>query len=226
MVSENENIQQEEKLKKKRKIFKFSTKTKVICFVIFSLLLLATGWYLGNPAFKSKSVTVVNNPLLITKSIVENFEISALEYNYRDLIFEENKENRSFWFIPLDPAVKRYAVQFDGRMKMGINGKDIKIDEGNGVIKITIPKAQLISHEMPVDDVIEVVFDEGDNAKNFTITEYLVRFNERKKIIETKVAQSDMYKQAQESTKKQLEVMFNALLNENSTYHFEFILEE
>jgi hypothetical protein len=165
------------------------------------------------------------------KEIIETFEISSLEYRYSNVIFESNTTERKFLFIPLTPATQMYAVRYDGSVKMGINGKDIKIQEQyNGgdrlILRIIIPKADIISHDAPLNNTCEVIYDVAIKAEAATIGQYIYLFNESKIETEEEIRNSDLLDNAQESAKKQLEILLNAIPDINSHYIIEFELKK
>jgi hypothetical protein len=166
---------------------------------------------------------------IVPKDIIEAFEISALDYGYSGIIFERNTSERKFLFVSLDDATQMYAVQFEGEIKMGINGKDIKIDEQydgeSKVLKISIPKAYIISHAAPLNDSAEVIYDISEHMEHAQIGQYIDLFNDKKKEIEYNLQSQGMLERAQQSAKKQLETLLNSVPDVSDNYKLEFILE-
>jgi hypothetical protein len=171
----------------------------------------------------------VTGKSLYPKDIVESFEISALDYGYSSIIFERNTSERKFLFVKLEEASQMYAIQFEGLIKMGVNGKDIIIDEQydgeSKVLKITIPKAYIISHDAPLNDSAEVIYDISDHMEHAQIGQYIEVFNDKKKEIEQEIESQGMLERARQSAKKQLEALLNSIPDIYDNYKLEFILE-
>jgi hypothetical protein len=170
----------------------------------------------------------VSGKSVIPKDVIETFEISALEYSYSAIIFERNTAERKFLFIRLEDASQIYAVQFDGAIKLGVNGKDVQLDEQlNGeskVLTVTIPKAHIISHDAPLNDTAEVIFDVADHTEQARIGQYIGVFNDKKKEIEADIEVGDLLERAQQSAKKQLESLLNAIPDIRDNYELVFVL--
>lgn len=201
---------------------------KIIKVVALVLMLLGVGAFVGYTLFAQQTSEPIKEAITPLE-IIETFEISALNYRYRNLFMEENIEERKFAFIELSPAVKRYAVQYDGEIKMGVNGDDVKLeiqqDNVGNVLKITIPKAEILSHEAPLNDTFQVVFDEAEHSEKYTIGEYANTLNDKKKETELEVEQSGLLKQAQESAEKQISALLRSIPDIRDNYILVFDLE-
>jgi len=198
----------------------------VTFFVIVSLTILATIFVYDKFVVKT---TIETGKTLSPIDIIETFEISALDYIYSSVIFETTTSERKFLFINLKPGSHMYAITYDGVIKMGINGKDIKIDEQyNGeqtILTITVPKAYIISHDAPLNDTCSVIFDIADRMEHASIGQYIELFNEKKKETEEEIKQEGMLDRAQESAKKQLEAFLNSIPDIRDNYELRFVLE-
>ena len=199
----------------------------LIAFMIVAIFftLLVTG------AFKKEAgMLTETGKTIIPRAIIETFEISALDYAYSAIIFETTTVERKFLFFDLKPASQMYAVQYEGLVKIGIDGKEIEVDEQYSdeqqILKVTIPKAKILSHDAPLNDTCEVIFDIGEKMKNASIEQYINVFNEKKKETENDIKESDLLKKAQESAKKQLEAFLNAIPDIRENYKLIFELKE
>ncbi|MDR0846080.1 MAG: DUF4230 domain-containing protein [Lactobacillales bacterium] len=164
------------------------------------------------------------------KLIVEEFEISSLEYQYQLVVTKTEQEQRHFLFITLDSSFKGYAYQLDGTMKLGVNGKDIKVKKtgiSDKKITITIPKAQILSNEPMWGNSGKPLFDIHVNTKEgFSATQGLTELNKVKGELEKKVVEDNiLLPQAQESAKKQLKSLLEAIPEIKENYELKFILE-
>jgi hypothetical protein len=204
-----------------------SRKTLLIAIAIV-IVVVFIGTILFYNKFALHTEHTIDNALT-PNAIIETFEISALDYEYTNIIYEENKGERKFLFVKLQDSVQMYAVQYDGSVKMGVDGKDIKIDEqydGEGnILKVTIPKAYIISHDAPLNDSATVIYDIANHAENASIGQYVDLFNVYKKDTETKLKENGYLDKAQESARKQLETFLNAIPDIRDNYKLKFVLE-
>ena len=201
---------------------------KIFGYVIL-FLFIAVAVILIYNKLTMKSMTTKGNALN-PKAIIETFEVSSLDYQYSDVIFSKVTDPRKFLFIKLSDAVQMYAVKYSGSIKLGINGKDIKHaehQEGEVTITtLTIPKAYQISHEAPLNDSVEVIYDIAEHTENVSVEQYLEDFEANKKKTEAEIQAAGLYEKAQESAKKQLEALFNSISESyEGEYKFEFVLE-
>jgi len=195
----------------------------MIIIIVFTLLI--------SGAFKKEPVMVIETgKSIIPKEIIETFEISALDYAYSAIIFETTTVERKFLFFDLKPASQMYAVQYEGLIKIGIDGKEIEVDEQyigeQQILKVTIPKTKILAHDAPLNDTCKVIFDIGEKMENANISQYINLFNEKKKETENDVKESGLLKRAQESARKQLEAFLNAIPDIRENYELIFELEE
>jgi Tfp pilus assembly protein PilN len=208
----------------------FTNQKKIIIIVgiIFIVIISAALTAFGITRLRPHTERVTGKSIM-PKEIIETFEISALDYGYSSIIFEKNTAERKFLFVKLEDASQMYAVQFEGIIKMGINGKDVKIDEQydgeSKVLKITIPKAYIISHDAPLNDSAEVIYDISDHMEHAQIGQYIELFNDKKKEIEQEIESQGMLERARQSAKKQLESLLNSIPDIHDNYKLEFILE-
>jgi len=199
----------------------------IIAFLVVVLLsVLVTVFVYDKLAVKTMTET---GKSILPKELVETFEISSIDFMYSTIIFENTTSERKFLFINLKPGLQTYAVQFEGSIKMGISGKDIKIDEPYNdeqkILKITVPKAYIISHDAPLNDTVKVIYDFAERAETARIGQAFDLFNEKKKEIEDEVEQAGLLDRAQESAVKQLEAFLNAIPDIRNNYELRFVRE-
>jgi hypothetical protein len=194
------------------------------------VVVIGLGLYFVKPLLDDSNKTEHTTDIsVILNEIVETFEISTLDYYYSAIISEENTTERKFWFIELDPAVQQYAVQFEGIVKFGVNGKEVKLypqyNGENKILNVTIPKAYLISHDAPLNDTAEVKFDFAKHTERANIGQYTELFNEKKKEMENKLIEQGLLEQAQQSAKKQIELLLNSIPEIQDNYTLKVTLE-
>jgi hypothetical protein len=82
---------------------------------------------------------------------------------------------------------------------------------------VTIPKAYIISHDAQLNDTAEVIFDIANHTERANVAQFVSVFNEKKKIedeINGDTEPSGLLGRAQQSAKKQLEFLLNAITTE------------
>ncbi|GHU43713.1 hypothetical protein FACS1894111_09770 [Clostridia bacterium] len=204
-----------------------SIKAKRIIIGIILIVVIIGAISIYNEVTRHTERTIGNS--LTPKELIETFEISTLDYEYSNVVFEQNNRERKFLFVELEDAIQMYAVRYDGSVKMGIDGKELKVDEsydGEGkILKITVPKAYIISHDAPLNDSAEVIYDVADHTENARIGQYIKAFNTYKKDTEKKIKENGLLDKAQESAKTQLESFLNAIPDIRDNYKLKFVLE-
>ena len=106
-------------------------------------------------------------------------------------------------------------------MKMGIKGEDIHIDvEGNQII-VTIPAAEILSHEIK-EETLEV-FDQTRNIFNqIRIEDYTNFAVDRKKEMEKKALENGLLEEAQDRAEQQLTLFIRSIIGADGDYEIVF----
>jgi hypothetical protein len=198
------------KSKKAQMVTKFIAPAIIVVVFVAASIIGTTIYY--------NSTHTSSNAAIEPKAILEEFEISALEYQYQVIVGQTQEDKRNFLFWELDPAFKGYAFQYDGSMQIGIDGKQISIDkeffekDGKTSIVITLPRAKILSHEIMVGNSGEALYDFSANTEKFTATEALERQRIVKAELETKVSEDTaLMERAERSAKKQLQCLLDAI---------------
>ena len=106
-------------------------------------------------------------------------------------------------------------------MKMGIKGEGIDIDVKDNKVIVSIPDAEILSHEIKEDSV--ELFDQSKNIFNpILITDYTTFATDRKKDIEQKVIDGGLLEDAQKRAEEQLELLIKSILGNESEYELVF----
>jgi hypothetical protein len=182
---------------------------------------------------ESTPTTVTSMTITPTK-IVESFKIVSLELYYKEIIDSRSTDDRKlFGLIPgvLEDKEKILLVKITGKVFMGIDvdKHPIKVeeqyDESQKILKLTIPKAEIIAHETekPI-----VVFNEANHTENYTLEEYIDLQDAAKLEVEAKINNGEydgLIYRAQESAEKQLESLLNSIPDIRDNYRLVFVLE-
>jgi len=220
-------------------------KIRIIAVIVIAVVLLVVGIVAGfsirnklapPPVADTKPTsTSVTNITINPIAVVESFKIVSLELYYNDIIDNKTKKGRKlFGLIPglLEDAEKRLIVQTSGKVFMGIDVKNHPIrvaeksDGSQKVLELTIPKAEIISHEQYKPSVL---IDDADHTENYTSEEFVNLQDEAKLSVNEKIDNGEfdnIIARAQESAKAQLESFLNSIPDIRDNYRLEFVLEE
>ena len=194
---------------------------KPVIFAVVIVLVLA-GSFFGGMIFQnrasSNSVTVISSNI-IANELIGISEYASLEYGYTNIGKFEDQGDFYGWKVPL--TTKSFIITYDGIMKMGIQGEDIDIAvEGNRIL-VTLPPAEILSHEIK-EDTVEV-FDQTRNIFNpILIEDYTAFAADRKKEMEKKALESGLLEEAEERAEQQLTLLIRSAIGTDGDYEIIF----
>ncbi len=128
---------------------------------------------------KKDSILSEAEPVITSDTVVERLnslgELVTVEYLYTNADKYENQNQVSVhkWSINLPFTTKSFLLAYDGRIKAGVDLKDIRIEveEKSRRVTVILPKSKITSHEIFEDNIR--VFDERDSVFNkITIENY------------------------------------------------------
>ena len=128
---------------------------------------------------KKDSILSEAEPVITSDTVVERLnslgELVTVEYLYTNADKYENQNQVSVhkWSINLPFTTKSFLLAYDGRIKAGVDLKDIRIEveEKSRRVTVILPKSKITSHEIFEDNIR--VFDERDSVFNkITIEHY------------------------------------------------------
>jgi len=166
------------------------------------------------------------------KEVLPIGEYASLAYHYTSVVKDINTKDIKGWTIPF--TTRKYIFTFDGKIKLGIDGSQIRIeevlqDEDNAetaesmpVIRIYLPPIKILSHEI-IDNSIEIfeqsqtIFNEIKIADAFSVTA------DRKRELEEKVMSGSVVKEAELSAEQQFGALLESLPGIKGKYKLEFV---
>lgn len=194
---------------------------KPVIFAVVIVLVLA-GSFFGGMIFQNRASA--NSVPAISSNIIANeligiSEYASLEYGYTNIGKFEDQGDFYGWKVPL--TTKSFIITYDGIMKMGIQGEDIDIEvEGNRIL-VTLPPAEILSHEIK-EDTVEV-FDQTRNIFNpILIEDYTAFAADRKKEMEKKALESGLLQEAEERAEQQLALLIRSAVGTDGDYEILF----
>lgn len=164
------------------------------------ILLIALGLsFLFGSIYKSKEMTPEISSTLIKNKIVSAKELTTLKYHYTNMGQFENQNTFYGYKVPF--TSKKFIVSYDGTIHAGIDLDKLNVAVNDKKITVTIPKAQILSHEIDEDSL--KVFDERESIFNrIDIEDYNNFSKDQKKEVEDKAVQNGLLKEAEEEAEK------------------------
>ena len=139
-------------------------------------------------------------------------QLTTVEYHYTNMGKFEKNADLNGWTIPLTKA--SFILAYDGKITAGVRLDDVKIDVAQTTITITLPAAEILSHE--VDESSIEVYDESNNIFNpISISDYAAFSKQQKEVMENKVIEGGLLLQARQ---KAGEVISQLLTTANPEY--------
>jgi hypothetical protein len=208
-----------EKKKGKMAAFFFQTvshKIGIMMILIAVMVLFFCGIRVGKMLYGSslvKEKTKITETLLYQQLEQEN-ELSTVKYFYTDMGKYENSIQVGDTNVPF--TKKSFIISYDGTIKAGIDMDEVNITLNEKEIIISIPEAQILSHEVDEDSI--QVYDEKNSIFNGLSTEDVSNFRkERKEAMEQRAVEAGILEEAGENAKKSLQALYRIFL-ENDAY--------
>lgn len=226
----NTNLEEKEQKKKDTNMnilsFLFQGLYKKIAIII-AILIIALCFFggirLGKILYGSsitEKKTQITDTLLYQQLAQEN-ELSTVRYFYTNMGKYENSIELGSTRIPF--TKKSFIISYDGIIKAGIDMDKVKIQIDGKIITISIPKAEILSHEIKEDSV--QVYDEKNSIFNGLSVEDIMNFQQQEKQeMEEKAIGNGILVEAQENAKTSLQFLYNEFL-EDDQYEDGYTLE-
>lgn len=145
---------------------------------------------------------------LISSRIEEISQLSSVEYHYTRVGKYEDRLDFYGWQVPL--TMKRFIISYDGVIHAGVDLRQAEIEVTDGLIEVTLPRAEILSHEQDLDSI--TVFDETKNIFNpIRITDYIAFSKEQKQGAEEEAIGKGLLAEAQKRAAKTVEEWLSAL---------------
>ncbi len=192
----------------KKKLF------KIILSIVIIIAAAAAGFFTGT---NWQGIIARSQPQIIVEGIegkiTEIGELSTAEYNYTNVGSFENNLKIKDWDVPL--TTKRFIVQYDGLIKAGIDMSRVSVTASAGIITVTLPDAEILSHE--IDENSLMVLDETKNIFNrITIDDYNTFAAEQKIICEQMALEKGLLETARANAETALAELISAVPGSDS----------
>ncbi len=201
----------------------------VLAFIETFLFVLAAGFFAGKFFYESKTGQR-NTITCLTERISEIGELVTLQYDYDAM--ERVSSSKAKWYgfeIPGTDDIVELKVS--GRIKFGINLHDIVIladEDQNGNIKITLPKAKIVSHELnhknaDISMLKTSFLNNMQQSYGEVFREANGAFEKIKAEREKDIRVKECIESATENARKELSMLLKPLVPSEKSLQFEFV---
>jgi hypothetical protein len=194
---------------------------KYVVTIIVIILCTGAGFFVGN---KFKWGFLANNAEIDIRSTVRQVlpasEYASLVYHYSSVITHNDVKTLFDHAIPLTEKKLIYII--DGTIKLGFDGKDIKVDKRYNQIIIRMPQIKILSHEVYPETFS--LYDEKAglfnryNAGDFNSIQMNHKKDQEKKVNEN----TGLFTQARQSAEHQFRVFLENLPVKQDDYTIVF----
>lgn len=200
----------------------------IIGFAVVILLVMA--FIYGRRLGKTEANALIEERKLITEDVLKQQmegigELNTAKYYYTNMGRYENTLQFNGQNIPF--TQKSFIISYDGTIKAGVELKSIGIELADKKIRMKIPEASILSHDVDMKSV--TVFDEKNSIFNGLSTEDVTLFlQDQQERMEERAVASGLLEEARMNTKDCLNTLFQVLLQSEEYadgYILEFIME-
>lgn len=159
----------------------------------------------------------------IMEEIKEIGELATVEYRYTNVGTLDASKKLFKTSVNIPGTKKTVVMTMDGIIKVGVDvdGISISSDEASKTIKITLPKARLLSNELDENSI--QIYDETDGMFNpITLEDSSTLRNEIKMKSEQNAQVNGVFEQAEENAKIILRCILEAIPGLKDTYKIQF----
>lgn len=145
--------------------------------------------------------------------LAEISELASVTYTYTNMAQFENSDD--FYGMKIPFTTKKFILSYDGTIKAGIDLGDVEIEVRDNDVTVTLPEAEVLSHEIDADSV--EIFDEKTSIFNpFTIEDFTAFQAAQREVMEEKALQRGLLAQAREKAGNSVRLMLASVLPEEA----------
>ncbi|MBQ1827131.1 MAG: DUF4230 domain-containing protein [Erysipelotrichaceae bacterium] len=135
---------------------------------------------------------------VIEGELSEIAELASAEYYYTNMAKYENYTE--FYGVKIPFTTTRFIIAYDGVIKAGIKMGNVKVQTNDRQIIITLPEAEILSHEIDYDSL--AITDETYSIFNhLEITDYNQFYADQSKVVEEKALSRGLLEKAIENAR-------------------------
>lgn len=200
-------------------------KLKKWLFLVLAVIAAVAAAFVGGILFQNRASadsapTITSD--LISGQIADISEYASLEYRYTNVGKFEDRVDFYGWKVPL--TTKSFIITYDGVMKLGIRGNDISVEVHKNEVQITLPPAEILSHEI-YEDTLEVLDQTKNIFNQIQIEDYTTFAADQKKEMEQKAEEDGLFLEAEERARQQIQTFLEGIMKGEEEYKVVFIEE-
>ncbi|MBO6107309.1 MAG: DUF4230 domain-containing protein [Stomatobaculum sp.] len=153
---------------------------------------------------------------IVTDELRRIAELTVMEYDYKDAVNFKDGLKVGQISIPLPLTQKEAVMTYEGRIRIGIDAKEmeIKADPGSdGSIRkvtVTLPETKILSHEMDRES-FALILEKSGILNGISTEDYNLLETTAREKIEERVRNSDLFGRAEARLKEVLTAYLAAL---------------
>jgi hypothetical protein len=198
-------------------------KTKLyvkLAIVVILVIVFTVGALRISACFRGEPVEIGSDTVInianIEHQILSIGELATLQFNYRNVIHEQDSHTIGNWNIPF--TQKSYIIIVAGTMKIGIDASEIQVraSEDARVVTIIVPRAKILSHQLH-EDTIEVLEESSGLFNRVSIGDWSTLATVQKQEMEEEVSKLDVFSRAEDDAVRMLKSFIELAVPEDYT---------
>lgn len=187
---------------------------KYLCLGMALCLLVGAGGYLGGRYAARHEEPPALDAVVLESRLTEISELASVTYSYTNMAQFENSND--FYGVKVPFTTKKFILTYDGVIKAGIDLSQAKVEVVGGEVRVRLPEAQILSHEMDENSV--EIFDEKKSIFNpFNVEDFTTFQAEQKKVMEEKALERGLLEEAQAKAEDSVRLLLSSALPEDAT---------
>ena len=167
----------------------------------------------GRLSAGSGSETPHLDAVVLESQIRDISELASVTYTYTNMAQFESSND--FYGVKIPFTTKSFILTYDGTIKAGVDLSQATVDVEGNTVRITLPQAAILSHEIDEDSV--EVFDEKTSIFNpFTVEDFSSFQADQKTAMEEKALGKGLLDEAQAKAEASVRQLLSPALPEGT----------
>ena len=187
---------------------------KYICLgMLLCVLIGAAGFLSGRYTAANRETAPELSAVVVESRLTEIRELATMTYSYTNMAQFESSND--FYGVKVPFTTKKFILTYDGIIKAGVDLSRAQVEVSGGEVRIVLPEAQILSHEIEEDSVES--FDEKTSIFNpFTVEDFTAFQTEQKAVMEEKAVSRGLLAQAGQKARESVLLMMEEVLPEDT----------
>lgn len=184
----------------------------IVIGIFVCAVVLGVGYYMGSRQDKAKQEELT--AVVVQNQISAMSELATVTYAYTEL--GQYESSKDFYGVKVPFTTNGFILTYDGIIKAGIDMTKVEaeVDAGTGKVVITLPEAEVLSHEIDEDSV--KIFDEKTSIFNpFTVKDYTEFYADQKAEVEKKALAKGLLTEAKTQAQTMIQAALETYLTED-----------